>query len=434
VDQPLAEISSIAQNGSGLWTKDSELNMPKKLKRNLQEETKTSELSKLLASDQNLTKTPKVGELVKGKVISASNKEVKIDIDGFGTGVIRGRELYLESPDYNELKIGDEVEATVLELENENGELELSFRFAGHKKVWDFLKELMTSGRIVQADILDANRGGLLIKVNKVPGFLPVSQLSPEHYPRVPGGDKAKILEKLKSYVKIKFDVKVIAAEEEEEKLIVSEKLAWEEEQHSTITKYQAGEIIDGKVTAVTDFGAFVKFGENLEGLIHISELAWQRIDDPKDFIKVGQNIKAKIINVEGSKIFLSTKALQDDPWKNVEEKYKIGQLVKGKVLKANPFGLFVELDPDIHGLAHISELSDKPIENTTDIAKPGDILEFRVISIEPKNHRLGLSLKKAKEKAESAETAKEIEEKKETSIRKAKKAKAEKIEEKKEE
>ncbi|MBI5621303.1 S1 RNA-binding domain-containing protein [Candidatus Falkowbacteria bacterium] len=371
--------------------------MASKLKKNLKEEVKTSKLAQLLTENEGLLKVPQAGELVKGTVISAANKEVQIDIPGWGTGVIRGRETYLESPDYANLEQGQEVEATVLETENENGQAELSFRFAGHKKVWDSLTELLKSGAIVEAEIVDANRGGLLIKVNRIPGFLPVSQLSPEHYPRVPGGDKTKILDKLKSYVKTKFPVKVITADETEEKLIVSEKAAWEEQQHSTISQYQKGDVIKGKVTAVTDFGAFVKFGaegDNLEGLIHISELAWQRIDDPKEFIKVGQEVEARIINVEGSKIFLSTKALQQDPWTSVKERYTVGQQVTGKVLKTNPFGLFVELDPDIHGLAHISELSDKPIENISDIAKPGDTLDFTIISIEPENHRLGLSLK----------------------------------------
>lgn len=389
--------------------------MPKDKKKNLKEET--SELAKLLSKEKNLLNFPKVGDVIKGKVISASKNAVHLDIEGIGTGVIRGREIYLESLDYNDLKPGDEVEATVIELENENGEFELSFRSAGQLKVWNILTDLKNSGQIAQADIIDANRGGLMIKLNRILGFLPVSQLSPEHYPRIPGGDKNKILERLKSYVGQKFTVKVITAESKEEKLIVSEKAAWEEEQHGVIAKYKEGDVIDGKITAVTDFGAFVEFGENLEGLIHISELAWQRIDDPKDFVKVGQKIKAKIIKVEGSKIFLSIKSLMDDPWKNVSEKYQVGQLVKGKVLKANPFGLFVELDPDIHGLAHVSELADRPIEDISQIATPGDTLEFKIISIEPKDHRLGLSLKGAKKgvQAEAEKAEPKVEDKTET-------------------
>ncbi len=357
-----------------------------------------------MLAEGNFINIPKVGDLIKGKIIDLSRSEIRVDIEGLTTGVVRGREFYDESHEYSDLKVGDEVEATVIELENENGEMELSFRFAGHKKAWDALNDLRVKGEIVQALITDANKGGLMVKVGKVPGFLPVSQLMPEHYPRVPGGDKGKILERLKSYVGQKFDVKIIDVSESDEKLIVSEKAGWEEKQKDVIASYKVGDVVEGKVTAVTDFGVFVEFGtDQLEGLVHISELAWQRIDDPASVVKVGEQIKAAIINVEGSKIFLSLKKLKDDPWKNVAAKYKVGQVVKGKVLKINPFGLFVELDPEIHGLAHVSELSDKPIASPAEVAKEGQEIDFKILSIEPEHHRLGLSVKALKAKSAPA-------------------------------
>ena len=357
----------------------------------------TSQFQEMLA-EGNFIHVPKIGDLVKGTVVSISRNEIHVDIDGLMTGVIRGREFYEDNVDRDDMKIGDVVEATVLEIENENGEMELSFRFASSQKAWEELRQLVTRGEIVNVEIIDANKGGLMIKLNHVPGFLPVSQLQPEHYPRVPGGDKAKILDRLKEYAGQKFEVKVLDADEVEEKLIVSEKAAWEEKQKEVIASYKVGDMVEGTVTAVTDFGVFVEFGDSkLEGLVHISELAWQRIDNPADIVKVGQQIKAEIINVEGSKIFLSMKKLIDDPWKHVAEKYAIGQKVAGKVLKVNPFGLFVELDPDIHGLAHISELSDKPIQNMTEIAQEGETKQFRIVSIEPAQHRLGLSLREPK-------------------------------------
>ncbi|MFH2136443.1 MAG: S1 RNA-binding domain-containing protein [Patescibacteria group bacterium] len=365
--------------------------------KNLTQKTDGGEFEKLLA-ESNFT-IPKIGEVVKATVLSISKNEVHLDIPGFRTGVVRGSELCNESTDYSELKPGDETEATVLEMENEHGEMELSFRFAGHKKIWDKLSELQKSGEIVIATVMDANKGGLMINVNKIVGFLPVSQLAPEHYPRVPGGEKNKILEKLKTFVGLPLEVKVIDVGEEEEKLIVSEKAAWEEKQKNIISAYKVGDIISGTVSALADFGVFVKF-DDLEGLVHISELAWQRIDHPDDVVKVGQEIKAEIIGVEGSKIFLSMKKLIDDPWKKINEKYNVGDIVEGKVLKINPFGLFVELDPEIHGLAHISELSSKPIQSPTEVAKIGDTLKFKIISIEPVDHRLGLSLRGAKEKS----------------------------------
>lgn len=363
-------------------------------------DAKDSEMKKILANEEFI-KVPKVGDIIKAKVIDVSKSEVRLDIDGLTTGIVRGREFYDESNEYSNLKIGEEVEATVVELENENGEMELSFRFAGHQKAWDNLAELTKEGKIVEVSIIDANKGGLMVKVGQISGFLPVSQLSPEYYPRVPGGDKNRILERLRSYAGKIFSVKIIDVNEGENKLIVSEKAAWEEKQHGVITKYKVGDTILGKVTAVTDFGVFVEFGEHLEGLVHISELAWQRIDNPQDIVKVGQEIKAEIISIEGSKIFLSSKKLTKDPWENITEKYKVGQIVNGKVLKINPFGLFIELDPDIHGLAHISELSDKPVTEISKIAKVGDALDFKILSIEPANHRLGLSIKALKVKAE---------------------------------
>ncbi|HEX9664752.1 MAG TPA: S1 RNA-binding domain-containing protein [Patescibacteria group bacterium] len=355
------------------------------------------EMERLIA-EKKLRQIPKVGEIIDGKVISVSKSEVHLDLDGLTTGVVRGRELYDESGDYSNLKVGDQASATVLDLENEKGEMELSFMHAGHRKAWDHLEELRATGAVIPAKIISANKGGLMARVGKVAGFLPVSQLSVDNYPRVEGGDRGRILEKLNKLINQTMDVKVIDIDEKEEKLIVSEKAAWEEAQKETIAKYNVGDVVDGKVTGVVDFGVFVEFGPGLEGLVHISELAWQRIDSPADIVKVGDQIKAQIISIDGAKISLSMKKLQEDPWKKEIEKFKVGDQIKGKILKVNPFGLFVELTENIHGLAHISELSDEPIKNPRDHFKTGDQLDFKIISIEPDNHRLGLSLRERQE------------------------------------
>ncbi|MCX6796013.1 MAG: S1 RNA-binding domain-containing protein, partial [Candidatus Falkowbacteria bacterium] len=315
-------------------------------------------------------KTPQVGDLIKGKVITASKAEVKLDIDGIMTGVVRGPELYEEDDDYADLAPGDEVEATVIEAENENGELELSFRFAGQEKAWSGMRKAFQNKEIIKVKVVDANKGGLLVKYRQIAGFLPVSQLAPENYPRVNGGDKGKILEKLKSFAGKEFEVKVMTLEEREDKIIFSEKEAWNERQKDVIQKYKVGTIVEGTITAITDFGVFVNFGDNMEGLIHISELAWQRIDDPADLFKVGETIKAEVISIENGKIFLSAKKLIHDPWTEVGKKFKVGQNVLGTILKVNPFGLFVKLDDDIHGLAHISQIDLGPKEKIQDIYK----------------------------------------------------------------
>lgn len=353
------------------------------------------------------TNLPSVGDTVKGAVISNTRRQIHLDIGGLTTGVIRGRELFAESAEYRGLAPGDIAEATVIELENENGEMELSFRFAGQQKAWEVLRERFTKGEVIETKILEANKGGLIVTVDHITGFLPVSQLSPEHYPRVSGGDKNKILEKLKSYMGKSMTVKIIDVNENDEKLIVSEKAVWEQRQQDVIARYQPGDVIEGTITAIADFGAFVKF-EQLEGLVHISEIAWQRIDHPRDIVKIGETVKAQIIGIEGTKIFLSMKKLIEDPWSTVESRYKIGDLVEGKVLKVNPFGFFVELDPEIHGLAHVSELTDGAATDVMSIAKAGETLTFRVVSIEPKEHRLGLSRKGLETTPASSKAAEE--------------------------
>ncbi len=363
-----------------------------------------SEFGNLL--EEHFAAVPKVGDAITGKILSVANGEVRIDVQGLAAGVIRGRELFNESKEYADVKADDVVEATVLEIENENGEMELSFRIAGHRKAWDNIKALVVSGTPVKGKIYDANKGGLMIQYEALKGFLPVSQLSPEHYPRVPGGDKQKILERLKDYIGKSFSMKVLDVDEREEKIIFSEKSIWEDEQKSLISSFSVGDTIEGVVSALTSFGAFLKFGE-LEGLIHISELAWQRIDHPRDVIKVGDKVSVKIIQIDGSKIFLSRKALLEDPWKLVAEKYKPGDVVKGKVLKVNPFGLFVELDDEIHGLAHASGLSDEALKDIHEFAKPGDVLDFEVMNIDANEHRLGLQIPGVKNAGEDPVQAK---------------------------
>ncbi len=204
------------------------------------------------------------------------------------------------------------------------------------------------------------------------------------------------------------FTLRIIDVDEVEGKLIFSEKAAKLAEQSSQLAQFKAGDIVDGVVTGVVDFGALVEFGSGLEGLVHISELAWQRIDNPRDVIKIGDKVKAQIIGIEDGKISLSMRRLQDDPWKNIEEKFAIGSTVKGKVLKINSFGAFVELTPDIHGLAHISELSWKKITSPEQVIKVGETGSFKIVSIDARHHRLGLSLKQLQPRPGADKPAKE--------------------------
>ncbi|MBT4857064.1 S1 RNA-binding domain-containing protein [Candidatus Uhrbacteria bacterium] len=384
----------------------------------------TSELHKLLEEQDQYLAVPGLGDLISATVLSTKGREIRLDVNGLMTGTVRGKELFTESGDYSNLQPGDKVEATVIDLENENGEVELSFRYAGNKKAWEEMRSQLSDGEVIDAKVLDANKGGLIMKVRHLQGFLPVSQLAPEHYPRVSGGDKQKILDKLREFVGQKLRVKILDLHESDEKLIVSEKAVWESEQKNIIDQISVGQDIEGEITALADFGAFVKFypkGDGataLEGLVHISEIAWQRIDHPKDLLKVHQSAKAQIIGIEGSKIFLSMKKLIADPWQNVESKYQVGDVVEGTILKVNPFGFFVELDADIHGLAHVSELSSKPVTDPKTLGKAGEKKEFKIVSIEPAEHRLGLSLKAMEAGGETTEKAPKAKKKKEAEVK----------------
>jgi len=350
---------------------------------------------------------PKVGDVVKGQVIGLDKGQIHVDIEGMTTGVVRGPELFAESSEYANLAVGDEVESTVVDLENENGEMELSFRIAGFKRAWDNMKKWMEEEMTVKAKVLGANKGGLMMKTGALSSFMPVSQLNPDHYPRVSGGDKNRILDKLNELVGKDLEVKVIDVDEDQEKLIVSERAVWEDAQKAVLESYKVGDVVDGEIAALTSFGAFIKFGQGLEGLVHISEIAWQRIDHPRDLVKVGEQVKAQIIQLDKSKIYLSIKRLVDDPWKKVKDNYKVGSKVEGNIIKVEPFGLMVALDDDIHGLAHISELSDQPIADIKSLYKAGETKEFEIVSLEPAEHRLGLRIAGVKGKAPKPEKVK---------------------------
>ncbi|HKM40434.1 MAG TPA: S1 RNA-binding domain-containing protein, partial [Patescibacteria group bacterium] len=364
-------------------------------------------LEVLLEQDKN--QIPQKDDVVLGKVISASKSEVRLDIDGVFIGIVRGLELYFEAEEFANLKPGDEVEATVIDEENERGELELSFKRAGQEKAWSKLEQAFKDKEIIKVRVTEANKGGLLVRYYQIGGFLPVSQLSPENYPRVSGGDKTKILEKLKSFIGQDIEVNVINLGQDSDKIIFSEKDVWNKRQKHIIDKYKIGMVVDGKISAVTNFGVFISFGEGMEGLIHISELAWQRIDSPEKLYQVGDSIKAEIVNLDNNKIFLSAKKIIEDPWKKAVEKYKVGDIVKGQILKINPFGLFVKLDEEIHGLAHITQLGINIKEKINSLFNVGDELDFEILSISPSDHRLGLKLykedkKKTKKKEEKEE------------------------------
>lgn len=331
---------------------------------------------------------PRIGDVVKGNIIAIKPQTIYLDLKGFKTGIILGQEIKQNAKEIKNIKIGDEVSIKITGPENEQGYIEVSLRKAGEERKWQTLKEKMEKGEIIDAVVLKANKGGLMIEVNGIEAFMPVSQLSSAHYPRVEGADKQKILQALNQLISKKIRLKIIDLDPKERKLIVSEKAAEQKKLKKALEKYKVGDTIEGIVTGLVDFGAFVRF-DDLEGLIHISEIAWQIIDNPADFFKVSDKIKAKIVEIENEKISLSTKALSKNPWEKVRKKYETGKIIKGTVTKFNPFGAFIKLDKDIQGLAHISEFgTEKKMQETLKINKK---YEFKILSIKPSEYRMAL-------------------------------------------
>lgn len=349
---------------------------------------------------------PQIGDVLEGSVIEVTSSSLLLDLGALGTGIVLGKEIK-DGLSGGKLKKGDKVSATLTDLENEDGYIELSIREASYERAWDDLQRRRDDQEVFATKVLDANKGGLMVEVNGITGFIPVSQLASEHYPRVEDGDKNKILELLKKLVGKELTVRILDADRETEKLIVSERAAMSEKEKEVISQMSIGDIIEGEVSGVVDFGAFVKFlpsakvgseneSDKLEGLVHISELAWQLIDDPRTIVKTGDRVSAKIIGIDDRRISLSMKALEKDPWTEISKKYNIGDIVEGKVDKINPFGAFVYLDQDIHGLAHVSEFQEVyPGKRMDEVLHSGENYKWKILSIEPKDHRMGLIIVK---------------------------------------
>lgn len=423
-----------------------------------EEEIDQSPMAQLLR--KNPIKTPIEGEKIEGKVIGADSKAVYLDLEMFGAGIVYGKEVRDGfGANRKKLNIGDTVTAVILDLENEDGYVELSVREAVLEEAWKDLLTKKDSRDPVITRIIDANKGGLMLEVNGVTGFMPVSQLTSEHYPRVEDGDKNKILEILKTYIGTEMTVCILDADQEDEKLIVSEKEANRDKEKTAISELKVGDIIEGEASGVVDFGAFIKFlppsktgdaseEDKLEGLVHISQLDWQLIEDPRKIIKVGDKVRAKIISIDDTRISLSVRELKTDPWADVAAKFNVGDIVLGKVHRINHFGAFVYLDQDIHGLAHVSGFTDYPRKGIDEIVKNGEEYMWQIMSMEAKSHRMGLKFagavgkvetKKAEEvaaekKTEKAaveskkEATKEVKEEKKAEVKKEK-AEAEKEE-----
>ena len=306
----------------------------------------------LLAQAGDNIKQIAAGDMVNGTVLSVRKHEVLIDLGPLGVGLVPRREVGF-SKNYT---VGDEVVASVVDPELDNGYSLLSLRKAAKDRGWDEVFAKLETGEIITVVPYDANRGGMLVEYEGIRGFLPVSQLSAEHYPRVGSSDKDEILQRLNTLVNKDIKVRILDADRKTNKLIFSEKEAVKEGLAERFQKMAIGDTVEGVVTGVVDFGVFVNV-EGIEGLIHISEISWERVNNPADYVKVGQTVKAKIIAIDKERLSLSMKQLTKDPWLDEVEQFKPGDKVEGTVTRITPFGAFVQLSPAVEALVHVSEL-----------------------------------------------------------------------------
>lgn len=348
---------------------------------------KDETMSKLLEKTSN---PPSNDELVEGAVISIDKNAVYVDLPPFGTGIIFGKEFISARDIIKRLNIGDLVAGKVIGLDNKEGYIEISLKEARQAILWTEADEAIKNKKIFDLPVLDANKGGLIISWQGIQGFLPASQLKTEHYPRVEDGDKDKILDELKKLIGQRLTVAIIGAIPKEGKLIFSEKNPEQKNKEKIIDKYSVGEILNGEVTGMVDFGIFVKLEEGLEGLVHISEIDWALVENLKSIYKVGDKVRAKVIEIKDGKISLSIKALKNNPWVDSEKKYKKGDIVEGVVIKFNKHGLLASIEEGVAGLVHISEFgSDQKLREKLELGKN---YKFKITLFDSAEQKMALS------------------------------------------
>jgi len=348
----------------------------------------TFTMDELLAGEDASLKQLTQGEVVDGTVLSIRKHEVLIDLGPHGVGLVPRREIGFSRA----LNEGDEVTASIVDPELENGQVLLSLRKAAKDKGWDELAAKMESGEIIDVSPYDANRGGLLVEYDGVRGFLPVSQLSAEHYPRVGSSDKEEILQRLNSLINQTLKVRILDADRKANKLIFSEKEAVKEGLVARFEKLAIGDTVKGVATGVVDYGVFVNV-EGIEGLVHISEISWERVNNPGDYVKVGQTIEAKIIAIDKDRLSLSMKQLTEDPWMSEVDQFKPGDKVEGTVTRITPFGAFVQISPAVEALVHVSELGEGDTADPEKVFTLNERKEFVVLDVEKESRKISLGL-----------------------------------------
>jgi small subunit ribosomal protein S1 len=351
--------------------------------------------------------------MVDATVVTKSKNKILVNIKGLNLGFIPEKEF---SSDVYELKPGDKVLAYVLSSENDDGFAVLSLKRADKERFMSNLSDKFKNQDIVTVRVKQANRGGLIVEYGSLEGFLPASQLSSTHYPKV-GDDKDRIMGKLNELVSQNLKVKILSYDQQNNKLIFSEKAAGDVVLEEKINTLKVNDEYDGNISGIVDFGVFVDIG-GLEGLVHISEISWDKVENLKKIFKIGDKVKVKVLNLEGNRVYFSIKRLTQDPWLEQVKNYSVGQVVKGKISKITPFGIFVELSDQVKGLIHISELVEKikqtPSGKIEELFNLGSEYEFTISSLEPDSRKINLSLGK------NDNNAKDSEEKNEPKVKKS--------------
>ena len=342
------------------------------------------------------------GQIVEGTIVAIEGGEIVIDIGGKSEGIVPSHDVAQLDPEFvNSLQVGDTVVAYVLQPEGRDGHTILSLVRAQAARDWRWVEELAKTGEIIEAPVIEANRGGVIVKVGQLRGFVPASQLER----RGEAGESENREERFNFLLGQTLKLKVLEADRRRKRLILSERQAMrevrEKEKERLLQELREGEVRRGRVTSLTKFGAFVDIG-GIDGLVHISELAWRHVKHPSEVVQVGDEVDVYVLSVdrERGRVGLSIRRLLPKPWETVLDRYAIGEVVEGTVTKIVPFGVFVRLEDGIEGLVHISELADRRVEHPREVVKEGDRVRVRILRIDPEAKRMGLSLKQAAEDA----------------------------------
>ncbi|MGZ6564926.1 MAG: 30S ribosomal protein S1, partial [Solirubrobacteraceae bacterium] len=378
-------------------------------------ESEPMTMAQLLDDPSNEVKSLKHGDVVEGTVVRIDPDEILVDFGGKSEGVVSNRELMSRRGPRDgdearqELKVGDEVLVYVLQPESPEGHAVLSLRRAGLERKWRAMQERFDAGEIVEARVIDHNKGGLIVDLG-VRGFVPISQIV--DFPRRPRDEQPRdaaqeIAEKLQPFVGRTLRLKILEVNRKANRLILSEKVALYEERREKrdelFSSLQVGQRVQGTVRSIAPFGVFIDLG-GIDGLVHKSELSWNKVNNPETAYAIGDEVEAEVIDInhERGRISLSIRRLQPDPWQESVAKYKIGDVISGTVTKLVNFGAFVRVEEGLEGLIHISELSNQRVAHPGDVVKEGDTLNLKIISLDSERHRLGLSLKQAEERPTS--------------------------------